>query len=487
MLDKKNLNISILLLTLYSIGYYFFGERIPVYNGFGWDGTLYAAYAQSFWGVLRHTNDIYHINRILPSFIIYCFLKLLHLNAKSPTIIVDAFIIFNSILFILSAYIWFKLCNYKKFAISTYWLGFISLFVNYLYLKHNYYDSVLTDTAAIFLGMLTLYFYVQKKYWCLALTMIPAYFTWPISIVLLAPLLLYTNSVSVAQPINRMEYSGSLFITAVFIGACIYLTYILGNTKIVGNSVYIYYPLLPLSILLAAIFIYMVFLHSRLFITLNNLFKINYQNLCYLTVTAVICLVIYSWLKHHLPHYATDKSFFTIADLLSVCVLSAIAKPGLFFIAPLAFLGPVVILIIFYLKDIMRASLQDSFGMMLFIIATAVLALNSQTRQIDFNYPFIIYLVCLIMDKKSITNRSLLLYLVAGLIISKVYYLINVEPLTGSILTFPFQRFMMNSGTYMNWGGYFVNLGLFILAIIFVKQGFLYTSQSAISESTNDP
>lgn len=485
MLDKKILNISILLLTIYSIGYYFFGERIPVYNGFGWDGTLYAAYAQSFWGVLHHTNDIYHINRILPSFVIYCFLKLLHLNAKSPIIIVDAFIIFNSLLFILTAYFWFKLCNFKKFTVATYWLGFISLFVNYLYLKHNFYDSVLTDTAAIFLGMLTLYFYVQKKYWCLALTMIPAYFTWPISIVLLAPLLLYTNSISIAQPFSLSEYIGSIFITTVFIAICIYLTYILGNTKIVSNSVYIYYRLLPLSILLAAIFIYIVFLHSRLFISLKNLFIINYQNLIYLIITSVICLLIYTWLKHHMPHYATDKSFFTIADLLSVCVLSAIAKPGLFFIAHLAFLGPVVILIMFYLKDIMRTSLQDSFGMMLFIIGTAVLALNSQTRQIDFNYPFMIYLVCLIMDKKLITNQSLIIYLIAGLIISKVYYLINVEPLTGSILTFPFQRFMMNSGTYMNWGGYFVNLGLFILAIIFVKLSFLYSSQSAISESKN--
>jgi hypothetical protein len=478
MLNKKSLNISILLLSLYSLGYYFFGERIPIYNGFGWDGTIYAAYVQSFWGVLRHTNDIYHINRILPSFIIYCFLKLLHLNNKSPVIVVDAFIVFNSILFILSAYLWFKICDYKKFVTSTYWLGFISLFVNYLYLKHNFYDSVLTDTAAIFLGMLSLYFYVQKRYVLLAITMMLAFFTWPISVVLLTPLLLYTSPITIDYPIKRSEYIWSLLFTLAFIGVCIFLTYILGNTKIVQNSVDIYYHLLPLSILLAAFFIYVVLLHSRLFCSLNNLFKINLRNSCYLAISLIICMTIYAWLKHHLPHYATDKSFFTITDLLSVCILGAIAKPGLFFISHLAFLGPVVILIIFYLKDMMRESLHDSFGLMLFMIGTAVLALNSQTRQIDFNYPYIIYLVCLVMDKKVITPRSLILYLIASFIISKVYYLINVEPLTGSILTFPFQRFMMNSGTYMNWGGYFVNLGLFLLAIIFVRPGLLNSANS---------
>ncbi len=45
-----------------------------------------------------------------------------------------------------------------------------------------------------------------------------------------------------------------------------------------------------------------------------------------------------------MPHYATDKSLFTIFDLLNVCILGAIAKPGLFLIAHLAFFGPAVVL-----------------------------------------------------------------------------------------------------------------------------------------------
>ena len=473
MLNLKILNFSILFLLLYSIGYYFLGERIPIYNGFGWDGTIYAAYAQNFWSLLRHTHDIYHINRILPSFIIYCFLKLFHLNAQSARIIVDSFIVFNSVLFILTGYLWFKICNYKKFSATTYWLGFISLFINYLYLKHNFYDSVLTDTAAIFLGMLTLYFYVQKKYLLLTLSLIPAFFTWPISSFLLTPLLLFTQSITIDTPISRKEQIGSLLFSALFIGICIYLTYILGNTKIVANSINIDYHLLPLSIFIAAFFIYQVVLRSRLMISLHYLLRINILNLLYLALASIICLIIYTWLKHHLPDYANDKSVFTIWDLLSVCVLGAIAKPGLFFISHLAFLGPVVVLIMFNLKEIMKASLQEGFGLMFFMLITAALALNSQTRQLDFNYPFIVYILCLVMNNKTVTTRSLQLYFVAALIISKVYYLINVQPLTGSILTFPFQRFMMNSGTYMNWGGYFVNVGLFFLAIIFVYYAFL--------------
>lgn len=472
MLSSKTLNISLFFLLIYSTGYYLFGERIALNNGFGWDGVIYGAYAQNFWALLRHTNDIYHINRILPSFIIYCILKLLHLNTHSPVIIVKAFTIFNSILFIGCGYLWFKICYFKQWTANVYWFGFISLFINYLYLKHNFYDPVLTDTAGLFLGMLSLYFYIHKKYLSLAIILIPAYFTWPISTVLLAALLLFPDSVVINNPITRVETLLSILFTLLFISICIYLTYILGNTKIVSNSVDIYYPLLPFSIALAAIFIFFMLRHSYVFMVFKHLFIINYRNLLYLLGSGLICYAIYTWLKIHLPHYATDKSIFTIRDLLTVCILGAIAKPGIFFISHLAFWGPVVILIFCYLKEIMKTSLQEGLGVMLFMLATAFLALNSQTRQIDFNYPFIVYLLCLAIPQYLLNYRSLFIYLIVSIIVSKVYYIINVEPLTGSILTFPYQRFMMNSGTYMNWGGYFVNTGLFLISIVFMRWGF---------------
>ncbi len=72
--------------------------------------------------------------------------------------------ILNSISFIGAGYLWFKIAQFKKFDISIYALGFMSLFINYLFLKHNYYDPVLTDSTAVFLGMLSLYLYVHKKY-----------------------------------------------------------------------------------------------------------------------------------------------------------------------------------------------------------------------------------------------------------------------------------------------------------------------------------
>lgn len=478
MLNNKTLFYSLLILILYSAGYYFFGERIQVENGFGWDGTTYAAYAQNFWHELQYTHDLYHINRTLPSFVIYYALSILHLNAQSPVIIVKAFSILNSILFIASGYLWFKIAQFKKFNFSIYTIGFISLFINYLFLKHNYYDPVLTDTAAVFLGMLSLYCYVHKKYFFLALSIIPAYFTWPISIALICPLLFFTEPVDNTPTIHQSERLFNLGLMFIFMYVCIKLTYRMGNTQIVGNSIDISYHLLPYSILIASLFIYWVLLNSRICATLNQLFKMNYKTALYFLFSFSICLTLYKWLETQIIHFASVKIYFTLFDLFTISVLGAIARPGLFIIAHLAFWGPIVILIAFLLKEILQESLHESYGMMLFIVATAFLALNSQTRQLDFNFSFVVYVICLAMRKIPITKTALFYYLATALVVSKVYYYINQTPLVGDILKFPFQRFTMNSGTYMGWRGYIINTGLLIISAIMVYWGFFAKSKS---------
>ncbi len=479
MLNNKVLFYSLLILILYSVGYYFFGERIQVENGFGWDGTTYAAYAQNFWHELQYTQDLYHINRTLPSFVIYYALNFFHLNAQSPRVIVNAFTILNSFCFIGAGYLWFKIAQFKKFDISVYAIGFMSLFINYLYLKHNYYDPVLTDSTAVFLGMLSLSLYVRKQYFLLALSMIPAYFTWPISIVLLCPLLLFTEPLEISSEINRTERYSNIFLMIIFIYICIKLTYKMGNAQIVGNSIDISYPLLPYSILIASLFIYWVLLNSRVLVTFKQILKINYKTAIYFLFAFSICTTLYQWLESQIINFASVKMYFTIFDLFTISVLGAIARPGLFIVAHLAFWGPALVLIALLLKNILKESLHESYGMMLFVVATAFLALNSQTRQLDFNFPFMVYLLCLTLRKIPISKTALFYYFSTGLVVSKVYYYINQTPLVGDILKFPYQRFMMNSGTYMCWRGYIINSGLLIIATIMVYLGFFNKAKIA--------
>ncbi len=191
----------------------------------------------------------------------------------------------------------------------------------------------------------------------------------------------------------------------------------MGNTQIVGNSIDISYPLLPYSIMIASFFIYYVLLNSRLFVTVMQVLKINYKTALYFLFSFAICLTIYQWLESQIINFASVKMYFTVFDLFTISVLGAIARPGLFIVAHLAFWGPALILIAFLLKNILHESLKESYGLMLFIVATAFLALNSQTRQLDFNFPFVVYLLCLAMRKIPV-NKIALFYFLATRVIS---------------------------------------------------------------------
>ena len=105
-LTRNVFAISLLCLVGYMIGYFVWGERVPVSGGVGWDGVIYWWYATHFWTQLTTTTDSYHVNRILPSFIIRCATKALHININQPQNTAIAFMIFIEIIITLSAWLW---------------------------------------------------------------------------------------------------------------------------------------------------------------------------------------------------------------------------------------------------------------------------------------------------------------------------------------------------------------------------------------------
>jgi hypothetical protein len=73
-------NFSPFLLLIWGIISILFFEKMPLYNGFGWDGRLYGNLAIDFENIIRnHSLEAYAVQRIFPSFIIYDILQLLHL------------------------------------------------------------------------------------------------------------------------------------------------------------------------------------------------------------------------------------------------------------------------------------------------------------------------------------------------------------------------------------------------------------------------
>jgi hypothetical protein len=91
------------------------------------------------------------------------------------------------------------------------------------------------------------------------------------------------------------------------------------------------------------------------------------------------------------------------------------------------------------------------------------------------------------MNNTPLTKQSLFYFLSASLIISKFYYVIGLTPYTDplAVLVFPLQRFMINSGTYMSWTGYFINVGLFIFAIVVVYLVLSFPHRKVLKNTEN--
>ncbi|MBX9702916.1 MAG: hypothetical protein K2X39_02060, partial [Silvanigrellaceae bacterium] len=176
------------------------------------------------------------------------------------------------------------------------------------------------------------------------------------------------------------------------------------------------------------------------------------------------------WLSHLSINY-TGKTIFSGSEFLAITLLGAVAKPAFNLIMHATFFGPCALLWLFYMRPILIAANEERFGLLVFVIITYVMALNCHSRQLTFNFPFMIYLLCTVFDNvNTIKNKTQFLmgYALAALVGSKIYYLINVAPLQGDILSAPLQRFLMNFGLWTRWQGYFFNVAVLIIMVLFL-------------------
>jgi hypothetical protein len=167
------------LFIIYGMVSIFGGEKIPAGGGLGFDGVVYGNAAKNFYHTIVN-KKIHNLNlqRIFPSGVIYCFLKILSVDRKDDNII-RAFGIYNFILILLSIYLWFKIADKFKFPDRLVFMGLISFLFSYGIMKYNFYCPVATDTTAFFLGFLTLWGYINRKDMLVFMCALVGAFTWP--------------------------------------------------------------------------------------------------------------------------------------------------------------------------------------------------------------------------------------------------------------------------------------------------------------------
>lgn len=505
----KPLNTYVLVLSLiciaaYALLYFIWGETLPVNDGLGWDGVTYAAYATNFIHEITTTSDVYHVTRIVPSLIIFTIKTIFKIDLATPYAICTMFYLLNTVMFLGAAYFWYKICRLKSFNTYIYLVGFISLFINYACLKLALYAPISVDPSVLFFGVCVLYLYLKKNYISICIVSFFIFFTWPVAIVLVMPLIIYTFSDKKLLDYSPSRKINAALITCIFIGVVslliyvlLYRSYLVSNwssllycwsqawwpaTKRVTSWIYF---ILPVSIVIASFYVYYVAFYSNFYNVIKNINRIYFPNLVLYLTTITICMAMSFWLSHLSLNY-TGKTVFSGSEFLAITLLGAIAKPALNLIMHAIFLGPCTLLWLLYMRSIIKEANKESFGLLLFVIITYFMALNSHSRQLTFNVPFMIYLLCSVLNNLiTIKNRIRFLaaYAMAAIISSKIYILINAVPFEGDILSNSFQRFFMNFGLWTRWPGYFFNMGVTLLMCLFLYIGFYRNKKHIISTS----
>lgn len=514
----------LMLLSVFVLGVlsFFWGEKVPAGGGFGWDGVIYAKMVRNLNGMISDGQlSSYYAQRILPSAIVRSML-ILSKTSMTDINIIRCFEIYNLSLLVGAVWIWKRIADNFSLSLSGRWIGFSGIFVNYQCSKQAFYYPVLTDVTALFVGMLLLLFYIEKKPIALFIVTIIGAFCWPIVSVCGAMLLIFL----------RAELPKAVLLPVAFDNKSLLFSHFV---KLIGSA------LLVLSIIGYLIFTKLVPVSEQACSAFNNQLQtlmnvipanitssyewiININNPCVLenwiikleqVLTALpsvfgalvaILMLIGSWSfvqsvasnlwRAHLPLVALA----ILAVLIPILIIKLISNPSvtnpsslmlliklillpqegkvLLPIVTLAvFWGPVVVLLLLYWKAFCIEARKLGVGVVAVLGISLPFGLVGEPRFMTVAWPFLVLGIVLALELSN--KKASFKYVFAALTIlyAQFWMKLNLAPWIGGdsdgLQEFPKQIYFMHYGLWMSWVSYLIQLFLIIISTLWLKRVIL--------------
>lgn len=454
------------LILYYGLFYILFGESYPFHGGLSTDGYTFASfipdYTKSFF------FNVYYVQRIFPSVLVTMFFKLLSLDSTDRNIYV-AFQILNLASVILSCYFLKKIFLLFKISLKNQLLAFTLFLLNFGVIKFPFYLPVMTDTFALMLSTILLYFYLKNNVKGIVISTLLLAFTWPMGY--------YQGLILIAFPITILPFAQPLkWQKTVIYGAAIFYIFVLSiyfifiekRDMTVDFVMKIDRNLLPLSILgivLIYFFFAKIFLNKTLLDIPLFLRKINYKRLLLSFFVFVLVYIIIQMLNPKpIPSYTTEQ---TLRDP----IVYSLIRPLISIVADTSFFGVIVCLLLIFWNSFCKIVSQMGWGVV------AALGLNlflfgiaPQSRHLINILPWLIVFFVKAINKYSFSNSF---YIVVGFlcfVASKIWLLLNIYEgnATANIdkngsMDFPDQILWMNIGPWMTEQMYYVQGGVMLL------------------------
>jgi len=440
-----------------------FGERIGVNGGQGWDGMSYTQWAQDFWRkVVVDGLTAFHSQRVVSSAVVHYGLRILGLRTDVPHVIAG-FQALNTIALVGSAVLWAQLSRAMSWPRPAAWVGFVGLFGGYANARHALYYPTLTDPTAFALGMMMAWAYLTRRGWALWLVAGLGGFTWPSLAPLAIGVLVFPRRTGGEPPPERTRARGIAAAvisgTAAVVFVVVALHFMAHPLRGVGDekfAAWVRGDLLPLTVALLLAMLGLggyLLLNQPVLWNLRNYLRQLDRRRTMLAVASVAVLLVARalWLRN-----VGWRQGPTIVQFMCEHTLSAIRGPLWGPVYSVVYFGPIVLIALMYWRRIAAVCADWGPSAVLAMAMTLGFAAAANTRQWNHLLPFLV--TATVAATSTLWNtRRLVVFTLLSVAWSKVWLTIGYD-VPDNWLRFPNQRYFMNYGPYASDATYLPHL-----------------------------
>jgi hypothetical protein len=471
---RRHAAIMIAIVVLAGAATIWWGERIGVNDGEGWDGQAYVEWSQSFFQRVVDTGlTHYHAQRVLPSATVAALGSVL---GVAPTIAnhIVLFAWLGLALLVVAAVVWLHLAfAVMRWSPSAAWDGFIALFGCFANARHALYYPALTDVAAFTLGMCLVWGYLARKasaVWCVGLL---AAWTWP-ALVPLAIVMLVLPRPSAetgdAPPPTRLSRARAailaLLATAAFIAvALFYLGEPVPNVGDEKFAEWVRRDWLPITLVLLAAQLlagwYVLLLAAKSWRVRAYVKQLDYKSIAFAIVAAAAIVVLRGlWLEKVgvLGDGPSTQQF------LCEQTLAALRGPLWGPVHHIVYFGPIVAIALLVWRRVARVA--DDWGPAFVIALVMVVAFFAASNSRQWNHLFpVLVTVTIAATARAWTPASVGWFAILAVVWSKVWLRIGYDHNSGWH-TFPQDNYFMNHGPYASDLTWAIHLAAAVATIV---------------------
>jgi hypothetical protein len=437
------------MVLLYSLVAIWRGERIPVSDGFGWDGVVYGEITKDFSGqIFGGKVNGYHLQRIFPCAVVHYGLRLMRLSTTDGLNVLRGFQVYNALLLVLGVYVWWGIAAKLRLSARATWLGFVALYVNFATLKMPFYYAVLSDTTAFVGGLILLYCFLAEKPFLLFLTGLLGAFSWPIFLQVTLLLMLFPCQAAMpSRPSLRLP-AWLYAIPGAFVGLLTFHRYFIEGKPPPGYVDPIWRATAPLALALVVLYLVLSVRELANRGLLDRLIR-PFREVTRRSVILTLALFLSFEIAFALPRSSGQAGWGTRAAIETTFLLS-IAKPGIFLVAHAVYFGPIVFLTILAWPRVCSAIRGHGLGFTAVLFLGLVLSITSESRHLLCFFPLFVAVAMQAINTEPFSWRHDGAFIAASVLASKCWLPLNQEPFSGRYSDFPFQYYFMNQGPWMS-------------------------------------